>query len=155
VLKNGARFRYTRSRDYQTPTRHALLGSGSSWKTHLKLYTSTDQQRVAIWRMKSNYVCRYLKYVQFVTAERDVSRDVKMVHLLWRLVHLLAVSIVPVYQWWVNQKSDLQSKNLLSHALTQIPSKLWSWNTSYSCYISCLIHANVLFGDNMYFDNVT
>jgi len=35
VLKNGARFRYTRSRDYQTPTRHALLGSGSSWKTHL------------------------------------------------------------------------------------------------------------------------
>jgi len=35
MLKNGARFRYTRSRDYQTPTRDALLGSGSSWKTHL------------------------------------------------------------------------------------------------------------------------
>jgi len=35
MLKNGARFRYTRSRDYQTPTRHALLGSGRSWKTHL------------------------------------------------------------------------------------------------------------------------
>jgi len=30
AVKNGARFRYTRSRDYQTPTRHALLGSGSS-----------------------------------------------------------------------------------------------------------------------------
>ena len=26
-------FRYTRSRDYQTPTRHALLGSGRCWKT--------------------------------------------------------------------------------------------------------------------------
>jgi len=35
-VENGARFRYTRSRDYQTPTRHALFGSGSSWKTHLK-----------------------------------------------------------------------------------------------------------------------
>jgi len=28
-------FRYTRSRDYQTPTRHALLGSGRCWKTNL------------------------------------------------------------------------------------------------------------------------
>jgi len=28
-------FRYTRSRDYQTPTRHALLGSGRCWKTGL------------------------------------------------------------------------------------------------------------------------
>jgi len=32
-------FRYTRSRDYQTPTRHALLGSGRCWKTNL-LYNS-------------------------------------------------------------------------------------------------------------------
>jgi len=28
-------FRYIRSRDYQTPTRHALLGSGRCWKTGL------------------------------------------------------------------------------------------------------------------------
>ena len=30
-------FRYTRSRDYQTPTRHALLGSGRCWKTTFSL----------------------------------------------------------------------------------------------------------------------
>jgi len=30
-------FRYTRSRDYQTPTRHALVGSGRCWKTNLML----------------------------------------------------------------------------------------------------------------------
>jgi len=28
-------FLYTRSRDYQTPTRHAVLGSGRCWKTNL------------------------------------------------------------------------------------------------------------------------
>jgi len=32
---DSGRFRYTRSRDYQTPTRHALLGSGRCWKTGL------------------------------------------------------------------------------------------------------------------------
>jgi len=32
---DSSSFRYTRSRGYQTTTRHALLGSGSSWKTHL------------------------------------------------------------------------------------------------------------------------
>jgi len=35
-------FRYTRSRDYQTPTRHALLGSGSCWKTYLIARRSPD-----------------------------------------------------------------------------------------------------------------
>ena len=39
-------FRYTRSRDYQTPTRHALLGSGRSLKNGAKdastLYTAFE-----------------------------------------------------------------------------------------------------------------
>jgi len=36
-------FRYTRSRDYQTPTRHALLGSGRPSKT--KLFTVEIKSR--------------------------------------------------------------------------------------------------------------
>jgi len=43
-------FRYTRSRDYQTPTRHALLGSGSCWKTYLK-YSTVWQY----WNLKASH----------------------------------------------------------------------------------------------------
>ena len=39
-------FRYTRSRDYQTPTRHALLGSGRRWKTGL-LSSYVQRQQMA------------------------------------------------------------------------------------------------------------
>ena len=34
-VRDSGSFRYTRSHDYQTPTRHALLGSGRCWKTNL------------------------------------------------------------------------------------------------------------------------
>jgi len=45
-------FRYTRSRDYQTPTRHALLGSGRSWKTNLFSYYCNNTVVIVImmWR---------------------------------------------------------------------------------------------------------
>ena len=37
-------FRYTRSRDYQSPTRHALLGSGRCWKTNLYCHFATSNR---------------------------------------------------------------------------------------------------------------
>ena len=45
MLKNGARFRYTRSHDYQTPTRHALLGSGRPPKTAIMPLKGFRQHR--------------------------------------------------------------------------------------------------------------
>jgi len=35
ATRDSGSFRYTRSRDYQTPTRHVLLGYGRCWKTKL------------------------------------------------------------------------------------------------------------------------
>jgi len=46
-VENGARFRYTRSRDYQTPTRHALLGSGSSWALEKRTSSLVRQTELA------------------------------------------------------------------------------------------------------------
>jgi len=44
-------FRYTRSRDYQSPTRHALLGSGSCWKMGLLFCVSCDVIHMRTFRL--------------------------------------------------------------------------------------------------------
>ena len=49
-------FRYTRSRDYQTPTRHALLGSGRSWKTNLCSIPLPVLATIVMWHGKKSVV---------------------------------------------------------------------------------------------------
>ena len=51
-------FRYTRSRDYQTPTRHALLGSGRPPKT--ALFPGKLQEHFLFTTQQSRKLCHFL-----------------------------------------------------------------------------------------------
>ena len=76
-------FRYTRSRDYQTRTRHALLGSGSSWKTHLRPpHRSTTYVDAAHCYRRSNVVCRSVTIV----SPAKTAEPIEMPFRLWTRV---------------------------------------------------------------------
>jgi len=57
-------FRYTRSRDYQTPTRHAQLGSGRCWKTNLKIQLQDEnlKRKLVFWNIYLIYSVWYILF---------------------------------------------------------------------------------------------
>jgi len=66
-------FRYTRSRDYQSPTRHTLLGSGRSWKTNLNSLPFGCSASNMAKLTDSWYSCSYSLFTRKMLSEPTVT----------------------------------------------------------------------------------